>query len=90
MVTVQVVDRVLRWQAPTQNVDGSPLTDLSGYVIYWGTSSRNYIGSYTINSPTTTEWEATVPAGSYYFAMTAFDSENNESGYSNEVLKIIP
>jgi len=28
--------------------------------------------------------------GTYYFAMTAFDAENNESGYSNEVLKIIP
>lgn len=90
MVTVRVVDKVLRWQAPTQNVDGSPLTDLAGYVIYWGTTSRNYTGSHTINSPTTTEWEATMAPGSYYFAMTAFDGENNESGYSNEVLKIIP
>ena len=90
MVTVQVVDKVLRWQAPTQNVDGTPLNDLAGYVIYWGTSSRNYTGSHTINSPTATEWEATMAAGSYYFAMTAFDAENNESGYSNEVLKIIP
>lgn len=90
MVTVQVVDKVLRWQAPRENVDGTPLTDLAGYVIYWGTSSRNYTGSHTINSPTATEWEATMAAGSYYFAMTAFDAENNESGYSNEVLKIIP
>ncbi len=90
MVTVYVVDKVLRWQAPTQNVDGTPLTDLAGYVIYWGTSSRNYTGSHTINSATVTEWEATMAAGSYYFAMTAFDSENNESGYSNEVLKVIP
>lgn len=90
MVTVQIADKVLRWQAPTENVDGTPLTDLAGYVIYWGTSSRNYTGSHTINSPTTTEWEATMAAGSYYFAMTAFDAQNNESGYSNEVLKIIP
>jgi len=90
MVTVEVVDKILRWQAPTQNVDGTPLNDLAGYVIYWGRSSRNYTGSQTINSPTTTQWEATIPAGSYYFAMTAFDAENNESGYSNEVVKIIP
>jgi plastocyanin len=90
MVTVQVVDKVLRWQAPSQNVDGTPLTDLAGYVIYWGTNSRNYTGSHTINSPTITEWEATMAPGNYYFAMTAFDAENNESGYSNEVLKIIP
>jgi len=90
MVTVEVVDKILRWQAPTQNVDGSALTDLSGYVIYWGTSSRRYTDSHAINSPTTTQWEVTVPAGSYYFAMTALDSENNESGYSNELLKVIP
>ena len=90
MVTVQVVDKILRWQAPSQNVDGTPLTDLAGYVIYWGTSSRDYIGSHTINSPDVTEWEATMAPGTYYFAMTAFDASNNESGYSNEVLKIIP
>lgn len=91
MVTVQVVDKFIRWQAPTENVDGTPLTDLAGYVIYWGTSSRSYTGNQTINSPATTEWEATtVPPGTYYFAMTAFDAENNESGYSNEIRKIIP
>lgn len=89
-VTVEVVDKILRWQAPTQNVDGSPLDDLAGYVVYWGTSSRNYTNSHAINSPTATEWEATVASGSYYFAMTAIDSEDNQSGYSNEVLKFIP
>lgn len=90
MVSIQVTDKVLSWQAPTQNMDGSPLTDLAGYVIYWGVASRTYTGSYTINSPTITQWEATVPPGAYYFAMTAFDTQNNESGYSNEILKVIP
>jgi len=90
MVTVQVVDKVLRWQAPTENVDGTALTDLAGYIIYWGTSSHSYAGSQTINDPSATQWEATVSPGTYYFAMTAFDSSNNESGYSNEVRKIIP
>lgn len=90
MVTVRVASKTLRWQAPTQNVDGTPLSDLAGYVIYWGTSSRNYTGSQTINSATQTQWEATMSAGEYYFALTAFDSENNESGYSNEILKLIP
>jgi hypothetical protein len=90
MVTVRVADKTLRWRAPTQNVDGTPLTDLAGYRVYWGLSSRSYSGSYTINSPTTTQWEATVSPGEYYFALTALDHENNESGYSNEVLKLIP
>lgn len=90
MITVRVADKTLRWQAPTQNVDGTPLTDLAGYRIYWGSTSRNYTGSHSINSPTTTQWEVTVAPGEYYFALTAIDSENNESGYSNEVLKLIP
>ena len=90
MVSVTLIDKTLRWQAPTQNVDGSTLTDLAGYRIYWGLSSRNYVDNHTINSPLVTQWEATVPAGEYYFALTAFDSEDNESAYSNEVLKAIP
>jgi len=90
LVTVRVLSKTIRWQAPTQNVDGSALTDLAGYVVYWGTQSRNYTGSYAINSPGITQWDATVSPGSYYFALTALDSEGNESGYSNQILKTIP
>jgi len=90
LVTVRVLSKTIRWQAPTQNVDGSALTDLAGYVVYWGTQSRNYTGSYAINSPGITQWEATVSPGPYYFALTALDSEGNESGYSNQILKTIP
>ncbi len=90
MVSVGLVDKIVRWQAPTQNVDGSQLTDLAGYRVYWGVSSRNYTGNHTINSATVTQWEATLAAGEYYFALTAFDVQDNESAYSNEVLKTIP
>lgn len=89
LVTVRALDKTLRWQPPTQNVDGTPLTDLAGFTVYWGQSSRNYSGSQTL-SASMTEWEVTVSPGEYYFALTAFDSEDNESGYSNEVLKLIP
>ena len=90
MVSVALVDKIVRWQAPTQNVDGSQLTDLAGYRVYWGVSSRNYTGNYTINSATVTQWEANLAAGEYFFALTAFDTQDNESAYSNEVLKTIP
>lgn len=89
-VTVEVLDKMIRWQAPTQNEDGTPLNDLAGYVVYWGTESREYTGSYTIDSPSTTEWEADIAPAMYYFALTAFDSEGNESDYSNELRKRIP
>jgi len=90
MLTVRAVDTTLRWEAPTENVDGTPLTDLAGFVVYWGPSSRNYTGSMPINSATATEWDISIGSGEYYFAMTAVDAEDNESAYSNEVVKIIP
>ncbi|MCZ6642720.1 MAG: hypothetical protein O7F71_14165 [Gammaproteobacteria bacterium] len=74
IVTVRVLSKTLRWQAPTQNVDGSLLTDLAGYIVYWGTQSRNYTGSHTINSAATTDWDVTVSPGPYYFAVTALNS----------------
>jgi hypothetical protein len=89
-VTVEVLDKVLSWQAPTQNVDGSPLTDLAGYKVYWGTQSRSYGAPVVINDPAVTRWEADLPPGVYYFALTAFDAAGSESGYSNEVIKTIP
>ena len=89
-VTVTVVSRTLRWRAPTHNVDGSPLTDLAGYVIYWGLESFSYTHSHRLESPSATEWELETPPGSYYISMTAFDTEGNESTFSNEVLKVVP
>ncbi|MCZ6619614.1 MAG: hypothetical protein O7E57_15940 [Gammaproteobacteria bacterium] len=90
MVTVRVLSKSLEWRAPTQNEDGSALTDLAGYVVYWGAQSRNYTGSHTINSPTITQWDVTVSPGLYFFAVTALDSGGIESQYSNEIAKTIP
>jgi hypothetical protein len=83
MVTVRVADKLLRWQAPSANIEGIPVTDLAGYVSYWGGNSREYSGRQVIPSPTTTQWEVILPAGESCFVLTAFDSEGNESGYSN-------
>jgi hypothetical protein len=85
----------LNWIPPTTNVDGTPLTDLNGYRIYWG-----WTGSGIYDGPTSPV--SILPGGSSYtldvygvpventgiwVAMTAIDSENppNESDFSNEV-----
>src|SRR3990172_13172687 len=47
---------VLTWTPPTTNADGTPLTDLAGYKVYYGTASGNYstvidaanVTSYTV------------------------------------------
>ena len=88
MLTVSTLGQIsLRWQAPTQNVDGTALTDLAGYRIYYGMTSRSYTDSVQILNPTVTSRVLSLNSGSYYFAMTALDSEGNESAYSNEVIK---
>jgi hypothetical protein len=82
MVTVE-------WQAPTQNVDGSALTDLSAFKLYYGTQSQQYTGSALIDDPNLTTYSVLVPTGTYFVAMTAQSFSGGESGYSNELTKIV-
>src|SRR3990172_7689128 len=35
-------DAILSWDAVTTNADGTPITDLAGYRVYFGTSSGIY------------------------------------------------
>ncbi len=78
----------LSWDAPITNVDGTPLTDLAGYNIYYGIESKNY--SSTIDVKNVTTYKVAVDtAGTYYFAVTAYDITGNESDYSNEISKTI-
>ena len=82
---VQAVGPTLAWDPPTENADGSPLTDLAGYKVYYGTTSGTYTESIDVGNQTT----HTVPdlsTGQYYFfATTAYDSSDNESGFSVEL-----
>jgi len=76
----------LTWQAPTENSDGSPLTDLKGYKIHYGAKSQNYTGAISVDNPTlTTYLVSSLPAGKYYFAVTAFNSKGLESSPSDEI-----
>ena len=84
-VTVRVAS--LAWDVPTQNTDGSALTDLTGYTLYWGTQSRQYPDSLPIGDPATTETVLELPPGTYYFAITALNAAGVESSYSNELSK---
>ena len=78
----------LSWTAPTTYTDGSPLTDLAGYKIYYGPSSGNYIASLDIGNSTSYTIN-NLSTGTYYFAVTAYDASGYESTFSNEVSKTI-
>ncbi len=81
----------LSWTAPTTNVDSTPLTDLAGYKVHYGTSSGYYTQSIDINNAATTTYQVNnlTDGQTYYFSVTAYDTSNNESGYSNVVCRTI-
>jgi hypothetical protein len=89
MTTVSLREALLTWQAPTKNVDGTTLTNLAGYKIYYGTASKNYTQSVSVSGASTTQWTVSLAPGTYYFALTAVDSSGTESSKTNEVSKTV-
>jgi len=70
----------LSWIPPTQNADGSALTNLAGYHIYYGTDSANLSQKVELKNPGLSKYvvESLSPA-TWHFAMTAFNSKAEES-----------
>lgn len=60
-------------------------TDLAGYKIYYGVASRTYTTVINVGNVTTYSVHGLDQGVTYFFAATAYDTSNNESGYSNEV-----
>jgi hypothetical protein len=81
----------LRWSKPTQNTDGSPLTNLAGYVIRYGTSAAALNSQLSVGSPDSTEAEiSNLTAGNWYFEVAAINTLNVESQFSAPASKAIP
>ncbi len=59
--------------------------DIAGYKVYQGTSSRDYDATLDIGNWTSVTIAGLAEDEAYYFAVTAYDLEDNESGYSNEL-----
>ena len=77
---------------PTQNTNGTTLTDLAGMRIYYGTSSSSL--TQLIPLPGATEpmsyTVSNLPSGTWYFGATAYDVAGAESSLSAVASKTIP
>jgi hypothetical protein len=81
------------WFPPTTNVDGTVLTDLGGYNLYYGTQSRGESSTlnpqayaFSIQVGNFVDYTLTgISPGFWCFAVTAYDTSGNESNFSNEV-----
>ncbi len=66
--------------------DANSESDLSGYKVYFGSASGSYGTPVDVGNATTHTLSG-LSDGTYYFAVTAYDSSGNESGFSTEVNK---
>jgi hypothetical protein len=70
----------LVWEAPSLNVDGSPLTDLAGYVIRYGRSASTLDRSVRIDNAGTTRYLIeNLSEGTWYFSLSSLNSSGAES-----------
>ena len=80
----------LTWQPPTERTDGTSLSNLSGYRIYYGTSQGNYPNTVNVTNPGLTSYVIeNLAGGTWYFVMTAVDGAGLESARPNPVSKTI-
>lgn len=81
---------ILTWIKPTTNADGSALTNLAGYRIYYGRCSRDYTEMIELDDPEATECSiGDLSAGFYFFSITAYNGDGVESYYTKELSKEI-
>jgi len=82
----------IAWTAPVARADGSPLppSEIGGYRIYYGASEGDYPNRIDVGDSTAVEAVINdLPAGTYYFVVTAYDTAGRESGFSPVVRETI-
>jgi hypothetical protein len=81
---------LLTWNAPVANTDGSPVVDLAGFKIAYGTSSGSLTQTVTVSDPTASSYTLQgLTAGTWYFAVSVFTSTGTASALSSVVSKTI-
>ena len=80
----------LSWMPPAQNTDGSALTNLAGYRIYYGTNSASLNKTIQVaNAGISTYVISNLSPATWYFSVKAYSSGNVESDFSKKVSKMI-
>ena len=82
----------LSWAIPSARTDGTSLSmsEIDGYKIYMGESNTQLDLIMDLNKSTTTTYTVTdLASGTYYFSVTTYDIQGNESAFSNIADKTI-
>jgi hypothetical protein len=80
----------LSWSPPTSNTDGSAITNLAGYHIHYGTQKSNLTQTVAIANPGVASYTVTnLSSGTWYFALSDYNSAGEESALSNVSTKTV-
>lgn len=78
----------LNWMPPTENTDGSAITDLVAYKVYYGPAEGDYPNMIHVDSPGIASYVVeNLTPDLYFFAVTAINSRAGESDFSNVASK---
>ena len=77
----------LTWTMPTRNIDGTPLTDLAGAKVYYGTASSNYMHVVDVGLCEAATITGLTAGATYYLNGTAYNAAGLESDFCAEVAK---
>jgi len=80
----------LSWQPPSLNEDGTPLTDLSGYIVRYGKDPANLGQKVSLTNPgLTTVVVENLVEGTWYFTLASVNASGVESRPTGYVSKTI-
>jgi hypothetical protein len=81
----------LSWTPPTQNTNGTTLTNLAGYRIFYGTSATSLTRSVQIANAGVSRYVVeNLASGRWYFSVRAYTSTGAESAGSNTAYTTVP
>lgn len=82
--TSGTVSATLSWAAPTENTNGTSVTDLAGYHIYYGTNENDLTQTVNVPGADATTYVVTgLSPGIYYFSINAYNSLGIDSNLSD-------
>jgi hypothetical protein len=77
--TVPPGTAVLSWDAPTKGIDGTPITNLAGYHVYYGTSVEAMDQLVDVPGAANTSVSiGNLGSGTYYFSVAAYTTAGIE------------
>ncbi|MEN6615308.1 MAG: fibronectin type III domain-containing protein [Syntrophorhabdus sp.] len=70
--------------------DSNPEPTISGYRVYFGTSSNYYVNVIDVGNRTSCTITGLLPGITYYISATAYATTGDESSFSGEIIYTVP